>query len=224
MASTRPPSAMSSWPRRPRPDPGGPNWEPCRCMRAGPRQLLACPQPDQQVAAATAWRNCSTVSSSAGLNGRIARIIPLSSGPKKFQPRATALSLTRISTLRRSAVLGWRCTCPAPSSRSMRAVVEGEVSPSCEARLARTATGLLIADDYTVEEQFAPPDAPRFAAVESIGQAGGPGRAVPAQCLRTDHVAGQFSEEQVRIGAARQRSRHTSTLAGAPARPHRSAG
>ena len=31
-------------------------------------------------------------------------------------------------------------------------------------------------------------------------------------------------EEQVRIGAARQRSRHTSTLAGAPARPHRSAG
>jgi len=33
-------------------------------MRARPRQLLAWPQPDQQVAAATAWRNCSTVSSS----------------------------------------------------------------------------------------------------------------------------------------------------------------
>ena len=84
--------------------------------------------------------------------------------------------------------------------------------------------GPLIADDYTVEEHFAPPDAPRFAAVESIGQAGGPDRAVPAQCRRTGHVAGQFSEEQVRIGAARQRSRHTSMLAEAPARPHRSAG
>ena len=41
-----------------------------------------------------------------------------------------------------------------------------------EARLARTATGPLAADDHTVEEQLAPPDAPRFAAVESIGQAG----------------------------------------------------
>ena len=91
-------------------------------------------------------------------------------------------------------------------------------------RLARTATGPLIADDYTLEEQLAPPDAPRFAAVESIGQAGGPDRAVPAQRLRTGDVAGQFSEEQVRIGAARQRGSHTGTLAGAPARPHRSAG
>src|SRR6516225_1729523 len=67
-------------------------------------------------------------------------------------------------------------------------------------RLARTAAGPLIADNYTVEEQLAPPYAPRFAAVESIGQAGGPGRAVLAQCLRTGHVAGRFSEEQVRIG------------------------
>ena len=34
-----------------------------------------------------------------------------------------------------------------------------------EARLARTAAGPLVADNYTVEEQLAPPYAPRFAAM-----------------------------------------------------------
>lgn len=45
------------------------------------------------------------MSSSAGLNGRIAAIMPVSSGPKKSQPRAMACGLTRISTLRRSVGL-----------------------------------------------------------------------------------------------------------------------
>jgi drug/metabolite transporter (DMT)-like permease len=87
--------------------------------------------PGQRTRAPTSLRNASTVSRSPGLNGRMARTMPVSSGPKKLQPSATASSVTRISTLRRSAALRSRRTCPAPSSRSTSAVVDAEVRPSC---------------------------------------------------------------------------------------------
>jgi len=115
----------------------------------------------------------------------------------------------------------------AAAAMTFVTVLAREIRDRCPALMSvmwTPAAGPLVADDYIVEDNSPPQTPARFAAVESIGQAGGPDRAVAAQCLRTGHVAGQFSEEQVRIGAARQRSRHTSPLAGAPARPHRSAG
>jgi O-acetylserine/cysteine efflux transporter len=88
--------------------------------------------PGQRVTAATSLRNASTVSRSLGPNGRMARTMPVSRGPKKLQPSLTASSVTRISTLRRSAGSRSRRTCPAPSSRSTSAVVDADVRPSWE--------------------------------------------------------------------------------------------
>ena len=88
--------------------------------------------PGQRTTAATSLRNASTVSRSAGPNGRMARTMPVSRGPKKLQPSATASSVTRISTLRRSSGRRSRRTCPAPSSRSISAVVDADVRPSWE--------------------------------------------------------------------------------------------
>src|SRR5215472_762015 len=74
-----------------------------------------------------------------------------------------------------------------------------------EARLARAAPGPLAGNDGSVEEQLAAPDAPRLTTAKRVGQAGRPYRAVPAQRLRPGHVLGRLGEEQIRIGAARQR-------------------
>src|SRR5580704_16137656 len=88
--------------------------------------------PGQRTTAATSLRNASTVSRSAGPNGRMARTMPVSRGPKKLQPSATASSVTRIPTLRRSSGRRSRRTCPGPSSRSISAVVDADVRPSWE--------------------------------------------------------------------------------------------
>src|SRR5262249_627272 len=66
-----------------------------------------------------------------------------------------------------------------------------------QAGLARTAAGPLGGHDRTAKEQLAAPYSPGLGALDGLGQALGPHRALGAQFLRAGHVYGRLGEEQV---------------------------
>ncbi len=92
-----------------------------------------------------------------------------------------------------------------PSSACRRQPGECLVVVSgCDYRLAWPAGASLSANDHAIQQEFAAPDAPRFAALKRTIQAGGPSLTAGAHISGSRDATGIVSKEQLGRRAARQ--------------------